>query len=221
MSGPWTDFRVRHGPLARLVPGSAPDPEEGEERMTASPPRPAGDPAFGSPRISDRVLAGHPRSTRMPAPHTAGEISALVTMLRAAGAIAIAIGHGRHTTSRDAVTALTEAWGRAGGTVLGTADWPAGAASWLKPARQLIRADPDAWVIADNPAGCAQLAMRLAQHEQWSAARTFGTASTDSPDLAALTGFGLLAGLRGVTADGRTWRIGPGGLFRYPASTPA
>lgn len=58
--------------------------------------------------------------------------------------------------------------------------------------------------------------MRLAQHEQWSAARTFGTASTDSPDLDALTGFGLLAGLRGVTAAGCTWRIGHSDLLRHP-----
>jgi hypothetical protein len=184
--------------------------------MTASPPRHTGGPALASPRISDRALAGHPRSTRTPAPHTAAEISALVTLLRAAGAAAIAIGHGRHTPSRDAAAALAGAWDRTGGTVLVTADWPARAASWLKPARQLVSAHPDAWVIADNPAGCAQLAMRLAQHEQWSAARTFGTASAGSPDLAALTGSGLLAGLRGVTADGCSWQLGRGGLLRYP-----
>jgi hypothetical protein len=182
--------------------------------MTASPPRRAGSPAIASPRIPDRALGAHPGSTRMPAPHTAAEISALVTLLRAAGTATIAIGHGRQATSREAAAALARAWDRAGGTVLVTAGWPARAASWLKPARQLIRAQPDAWVIADNPAGCAQVAVRLAQHDQWSAARTFAMASACSPDLAALTSPGLLAGLRGVTADGRTWRIAPDGVLR-------
>jgi Periplasmic binding protein len=176
--------------------------------MTGRARRRAGNLAFASPRISDRALAGHPGSSRVPAPHTAAEISALVTLLRQAGASTIAVGHGRHASSCDTATALTEAWDRAGGIVLSTVNWPARAASWLKPARQLIRAHPDAWVIADNPAGCAQLVLRLAGQEPWSAARTFGTAATDSPDLAALAGCDLLAGMRGVTADGRTWRIG-------------
>lgn len=189
--------------------------------MTSKAPRRTGDLAFASSRISDRALAGHPGSTRIPAPHTAAEISALVTLLLAARASTLAIGHGRHTTSCNTATALTEAWDRAGGTVLGIVNWPARAASWLKPSRQLIRAHPDAWVIADNPAGCAQLALRLAQYEQWSAGRTFGTASTDSPDLAALTGCGLLTGMRGVTADGRTWRVGHADFLRYPATMPA
>lgn len=188
--------------------------------MTTRAPRPAGDPASASPRISDRALAGHPAATRTPAPHTSAEISALVTMLRAAGASTIAIGHGRHPTSCAAAAALAQAWEQAGGTVLRIVDWPARAASWLKPARQLIRAHPDAWVIADNPAGCAQLAMRLARDEQWSAARTFGTASAGRPDLAALTASGRLTGMRGATAAGGTWRIGPGFLLRDEA-TPA
>lgn len=187
--------------------------------MTASAARHTDELAIASPRISDRALADHPHSTRAPAPHTAEEISALVTMLCVAGASTIAIGHGRHTTSRDTATAVTDAWNRAGGTVLGSVDWPARAASWLKPARQMVRAHPDAWVIVDNPAGCAQLARRLAEEQEWSAGRTFGTASIDSPDAAALTGSGALTGMRGVTADGHTWRIGHGVLLRDQAAT--
>jgi hypothetical protein len=182
--------------------------------MTASAPRRAGRPAAASPRISDQALAALPGAAGVPAPHTSREIMALVIMLRTAGASTIAIGHGRHATSRDAASALAGAWNRAGGSVVGTVDWPARAASWLKPARRLAGARPDAWVIADNPAGCAQLARRLAEHEPWSAARTFGTASAGHPDTAALAGAGLLDGLRGVTADGAAWRIANGVLAR-------
>ncbi len=180
-----------------------------------------GDPPAGSPRIPDRALARHPYSTHPPAPHTAEEISALVTALRAAGASTITIGHGRDTASRTTAATVCEAWGRAAGTVLGVVDWPAQAASWRKAARQMIHAHPDAWVIVDTPAGCAQLAMRLVEHEDWSPTQTFGTASLDSPDAAALTGFGILTGMRGVTAAGDTWRIGHGVLLREHTSMPS
>jgi hypothetical protein len=69
-------------------------------------------------------------------------------------------------------------------------------------------------VIIDNPAGCAQLAMRLAEHDDWTATRTFGTAALDSPDAVALTAAGVLSGMRGVTAAGGTWRVGHGVLLR-------
>ncbi len=96
-------------------------------------------------------------------------------------------------------------------------DWPEQAASWLKQARQLVRTHPDAWVIIDNPAGWAQLAARLSEHEDWSPARTFGSASLDSPDTAVLTGLGVLTGMRGVSRDGAPWRIGHGGIrLRQP-----
>ena len=117
--------------------------------MSSRARRSTGDVAAASPLISGRALAGRPRSTPIPAPHTAAEVSALVTLLRQARASTIAIGHGRHATSCDTAAALTQARDRAGGTVLSTASWPARSASWLKPARQLIRAHPDTWVIAD------------------------------------------------------------------------
>lgn len=157
-----------------------------------------------SRRIPDRLFAEHPQSSRTPAPHTAREISTLIDLL--GGASTIAIGHGRHTTSRETAIAVSKAWRDLGRTVLGTVDWPAAAASWLKPASRLVSTHPDAWVIIDNPAGCAQLAIRLAEHDNWAATRTFGTASLDSPDTAALTA-GVLSGMRGATATGGTWRV--------------
>ena len=77
--------------------------------MTSRARRCTGDVAAASPLISGRALAGRPRSTPIPAPHTAAEVSALVTLLSQARASTIAIGHGRH-----AAAALTQAWDRAG-----------------------------------------------------------------------------------------------------------
>jgi hypothetical protein len=93
------------------------------------------------------------------------------------------------------------------GTVLAVVSYPADAASWLRPARRLARGQPDAWVIADNPAGCAQLARRLAGQPGWAAARTLGFASVATADLISLAGPGLLDGMTGATPAGGTWRI--------------
>jgi hypothetical protein len=93
------------------------------------------------------------------------------------------------------------------GTVLAVVSYPADAASWLRPARRLARNQPDAWVIADNPAGCAQLARRLAGQPGWAAARTLGFASVATADLISLAGPGLLDGMTGATPAGATWSI--------------
>ena len=47
-------------------------------------------------------------------------------------------------------------------------------------------------------------------------ARTFGTASLNSPDTVALTAGGVLNGMRGVTATGETWRVDDGLLLTFP-----
>ncbi|MEO6956933.1 MAG: ABC transporter substrate-binding protein [Antricoccus sp.] len=172
-----------------------------------------GDLAPASPRIPDHLITSNPGSTRVPAPHTDEEVRALVAMLSAAAASTICVGHGRHATSRATARAIADAWAGHGGTVVGSVDWPEHAASWLKPARRLVETQPDAWVIVDTPAGCAQLAGRLAEHESWSAARTFGTASLDTPYAAALSAFGVLDGMRGVTSRDASWRIGYGLLI--------
>jgi substrate-binding family protein len=172
--------------------------------------------AAASPRIPARVLARFPGSCRPPGGHTAAELTRLVQLLEAAGAGSIAIGHGRHPGSVAAAGALATAWAEVGGTVLGTVSYPADAASWLRPARRLASLDPDAWVIADSPAGLAQLSRRLAGQPGWAPGRTFAFSSAASADLIPLGGPGALTGLVGATTDGGSWHVGSGLLVRYP-----
>jgi Periplasmic binding protein len=168
-----------------------------------------------SPRIPAGRLARYPRASRLPAGHTAAELDRLLQLLRAAGAATVAIGHGRHPASVAAARALAAGWTQTGGTVLDVIGYPADAASWLRPARRLAGGQPGAWVIADTPAGCAQLAGRLAGQPGWTAARTFGFASVATADLIALAGPGLLDGMTGATAAGDAWRIEDGRLIRH------
>ena len=126
----------------------------------------------------------------------------------------IAIGHGRHTASAGAADALAAAWTAGAGQVLAVVDWPAAAASWLRPAQRLGRQPARrAWILADTPAGCAQLASRLTGQPGWTPGRTFGFASVATPDLLALTPPGAIAGMTGATAAGGSWRIGQGLLL--------
>lgn len=159
------------------------------------------------PRIPDQRLAEYQTAVSALAPYTTAEVGALMGLLHAAHASTVAIGHGRHDTSRATASAIEDAWTSTGGIVLGIADWPAHAASWLRPARRLVAHQPDAWVIADTPAGCAQLAHRLATQPGWWPTRTFGSASLNRPELAELTGLELLNGMTGATADGGSWRL--------------
>jgi hypothetical protein len=46
-------------------------------------------------------------------------------------------------------------------TFLDMVDWPAQAASWLRPARRLTACEPDLWMVSDTPTGRAQMARRL------------------------------------------------------------
>ena len=156
-----------------------------------------------SPRVPGPTLARYPAASQPPQPHTAAELDRLVQMLRASRADTIAIGHGRHTVSAGAADALAAAWTAGAGQVLAVVDWPAAAASWLRPAQRLAGSQPDAWILADTPAGCAQ----LTGQPGWTAGRTFGFASVATPDLLALTPPGALDGMTGATAAGRSWRI--------------
>ena len=161
-----------------------------------------------SPRIPEHTLARYPDSVRSARQHTAPELNHMVAMLQKAGADRIAIGHGRHPASVAAARALHAAWTAAGGSALDRVDWPETPASWLRPARRLTAGDPDAWVLADSIAGCAQVVRRLAQQENWTPARTIGFAGLASDDLVALTAPISLAGMCGPTATGGMWRIG-------------
>jgi hypothetical protein len=165
-------------------------------------------PAAVSPRVPEPTLARYPAASQPPQPHTAAELDRLIQMLRTSRAETIAIGHGRHTASAGAADALAAAWTAGAGQVLAVVDWPAAAASWLRPAQRLAGSQPDAWILADTPAGCAQLASRLTGQPGWTPGRTFGFASVATPDLLALTPPGALAGMTGATAAGGSWRIG-------------
>jgi hypothetical protein len=160
-----------------------------------------------SQRTPDPILEAHPATTQPPAAHTPAELAAILTLLGVAGASTIAIGHGRNSASTHTASAIARAWTDAGGDVLDVVDWPATAASWLRPARRLVSSRPDAWVIADSPAGFAPLARRLAADPDWTPSRTLGTASLDSPELFQLALPARLTGLSGATADGGTWRL--------------
>lgn len=160
-----------------------------------------------SPRIPEHTLARYPNAVRSARPHTARELTRLLAMLRQAGAASIAIGHGRHPASVTAAHELQGAWTAAGGTALDMVDWPGAAASWLRPARRLTAGDPDAWVLADSIACCAQVLRRLGQQANWTPARTVGFAGLGCDDLIALAAPLSLAGMRGPTATGGTWWI--------------
>jgi hypothetical protein len=104
-------------------------------------------PAVVSPRVPEPTLARYPAATRAPRPHTAAELDRLIRMLRASRAETIAIGHGRYTASAGAADALAAAWTAGAGQVLAVVDWPAAAASWLRPAQRLAGSQRDAWIL--------------------------------------------------------------------------
>lgn len=123
------------------------------------------------------------------------------------------VGRARHIvlgTAADAVSLangerIVRAWG---GLVLATVVWPETAASWLRQARRFATPDPDAWVVSATPAGWLGMAARLAASTTWSPHRTVATAALAG--LAPSPAGGVLDGLRGAHADGRTWAITPG-----------
>jgi hypothetical protein len=157
-------------------------------------------------RIPDRILAAFPAATAAPAHHTAAELHRLLMMLHTNGIDRVTIGHGRHCASLAAAAAITAAWTQRAGLITRIVSWPPDAASWLRPAHALVDEPTDAWIIADTPAGFAQLAQRLAHEHRWSATRTYGFAGVGSPDLLRLTGTDL-SGMTGATATGDTWLI--------------
>ena len=140
-----------------------------------------------------------------PMAHTPAELARLVALLTGAGARTVAVAHGRQPGSVAAARAFEEAWADAGNTVVAVVDYPERAASWLRAARRLTEADPDAYVAADTPSGFARLARRLAEQSHWEARKTYGFASLASQELLDLAGPSLLDGMTGVSAAGDSW----------------
>jgi hypothetical protein len=169
------------------------------------------------PRIPDHVVARYPATTRPPAPHTERELLRLLSMLDHDDVTTVAVGHGRNASSVAAAAAFTDAAAATGLAVAAVVHWPATAASWLRPARRLTSAGAEAIVLADTPAGCAQLTARLAERPGWSPAHTYGFASVADADLLSLTAPGTLAGMTGPTSTGGTWRIDHEPLIHYHA----
>ncbi len=160
-------------------------------------------------RIPDAVVARYPDALRPPTPHTRAELDCLLSLTIGT----VAIGHGRHPASVAAATAFGESFGKAGGTVLAIVHWPVAAASWLRAARRLVAPGPDCWVLADTPAGAAQVARRLALEPGWRADRTFGFASLGTAQLVTL-GSDAVVGMTGALPDGGTWCVRSGLLVR-------
>ena len=81
----------------------------------------------------------------------------------------VAVGHGRDPDCVAAARAFVEQWD---GQIAVVVDWPPTAASWLRQAEKLTAADPDAWAIADTPAGWEPVAKRLRATTRWDPMRT-------------------------------------------------
>ncbi|ADD39903.1 ABC transporter substrate-binding protein [Stackebrandtia nassauensis] len=142
-----------------------------------------------------------------PAAHLTAELAAVLRLLERMGANTIVLGSARDAASVATRAALAEAWTERGGEILDSVDWPESAASWLRQARRFAAPKPDAWVVAARPTGWAHMVGRLTD-TAWTADRTIVTAALRAPDVLASFDAASFAGLRGVTREGRTWRIG-------------
>ncbi|MEU5220940.1 hypothetical protein AB0G79_32725 [Streptomyces sp. NPDC020807] len=161
-----------------------------------------------SPRLRPSALADA-APWPAPRPHTDPELARLLALLEAAGyrGGSVALGHGRDTASKDTAAAFAAAWQRTGGSVAAVVDWPEDAASWLRQARRLTQPEPDAWVVAAAPVGWAQMSRRLRHSTDWDPRRTFGFAALGDSRIPAAVGPDVLDGMRGATADGRSWTV--------------
>jgi hypothetical protein len=132
------------------------------------------------------------------------ELAALLPLLDTMGPGVVNVGHGRDPESVRRARSFGEAWTARGGLLGMVVSWPPVAASWLRPATRLAAA-ADLWVVADTAAGWAGIGPRLATTARWRPDRTVAFPGLDDPGLARLAGHAAVAGLRGVTVDGRTW----------------
>jgi hypothetical protein len=97
------------------------------------------------------------------------DLAHALELLRAMDARLVAVGHGRDPHSVAAARGFLEAWE---GQIAVVVDWPPSAASWLRQARRLTEPEPDAWVIADDSPGWANVERRLRETAAWDPMRT-------------------------------------------------
>ncbi|MPY93458.1 MAG: hypothetical protein GEV08_10445 [Acidimicrobiia bacterium] len=166
----------------------------------------------------------------MPAPPRTGDpqVDAVVAWLFELGATVVSVGHGRDPRSRASAARFVEAWRGLGRLdereafardVDAVVDWPATAASWLRPAQRLVAGAPDAWVVADTPASWAPMARRLRLSTSWAPARTVCFPALATPALPELAGHDATEGLRGVGTDGTRWQFTDGALAWHATPT--
>lgn len=154
------------------------------------------------------------------------ELAAVIGLLERLDARLVAVGHGRDLRSRRAAERFSEAWRASRDRdgvhreVATTVDWPAQAASWLKPARRFTDAAADAWVVADATPGWAGMSKRLLASTRWEAARTVAFSGLDRQLSGAVLERGEFDGLVGVDADGGLWFVEHGNLIRHEPTTP-
>jgi hypothetical protein len=97
------------------------------------------------------------------------DLARTLALLREMDATLVAVGHGRDAACVAAARSFVACWD---GQIAVVVDWPPTAASWLRHARRLSAANPDAWVIADTPAGFEPVAERLRESTGWDPMRT-------------------------------------------------
>jgi hypothetical protein len=155
---------------------------------------------------------------------TERELGVVLAQLERLGARLVAVGHGRDPRSRRAAQLFVAAWTAGldpdGGDpreVAEVVDWPADAASWLRPARRLTETAEDAWVIADQLPAWTRMSGRLRESTDWDPARTVAFAGIDSPATVAAAEPGALDGMVGATVEGDLWFVEGSKVRRHTA----
>lgn len=147
---------------------------------------------------------------------TDAELATVLNLLVHRGIRLVNVGHGRDAGDVARAAAFTRAWTARGREVGAMVEWPATAASWLRPARRLVAGTPEAWVIADQPIGWSGLAPRLLATKTWRPDRTIAFAALADPTLPGRTGPDATDGMFGATEDGRRWTFFDGMLVTDP-----
>jgi hypothetical protein len=100
-----------------------------------------------------------------------------LTLVAAMDAARVCVGHARDPESSTLAAAFADAWTDRGGEITAVVSWPDEAASWLRQARALTAAGPDAWLIAGPIASLRRVCDRLSMSTNWDAARTVALAT--------------------------------------------